>query len=233
MVAENKSLDPTGAIPPTSPNAKQGVPATIKSTVPTARNTEPQNADAIDRETQLETIALLPSDLDSNVPTGSAQITPTLPSTTAIASMPPTLVPANLAASTTSSGGVNDDKLSGAKLMGDDGGNSTTNDNNLPSGGGSVRVGNESEPVMDTSDDVSSGSNTTLTISDDILPLSGWLKDAATYFRTILTKKAWLDLVSKWLIFEQACQTEGVSGIQVRYMKSKLTIATIETANKI
>jgi hypothetical protein len=46
---------------------------------------------------------------------------------------------------------------------------------------------------------------------DELTTLSGWLKTSVKYFRSILLQKSWHSLISKWLMFEQHCQHEGVS----------------------
>jgi len=76
-------------------------------------------------------------------------------------------------------------------------------------------------------------SSVTLSFSGDASPLSGWLKDSAVYFRAILSDKNWQGLISRWLVFEQCCQMEGVSNSQnLRCMKSK-TDVIIETTNEV
>ena len=239
-VAENDSLSPN-VTPPTPPNTTLGVPGTnepthnthkseLRDTDVIDRETQVAHPSLPDTNTDVplesasaQTLETLPS---------TTAITSTLstsaPANFAAPAASDTPTNRNLPADVHSdSGATNDDELaSRAKSMGDgSGGDSAVNEDSLSQGGGVIR--DEPETAVDgvvSNSTIESDGTSTLastpsispssalwSFSGDVLSLSGWLKNSATYFSTILTDKSWLDLISKWLVFEQACRTEGVS----------------------
>ena len=225
--------------PPTLLNPELGVPATIERAASTTHEngeglTSPlmSNADVPMADLgSSQTLATIPSTtitLDtpaSSIPPTSAPAVLTvsaMPNTSnsdlpTVSAMPNTSNSDLLTDGHSKDGVTNNDQLSPTLSEGGGEGGGVTNDGLSSTNNGAIRDdargasdGNGSVELSDTTT-LSLSSGGMLTFSGGMLTLSGWLKDSAEYFWAILTDKHWQDLISKWLIFEQCCQIEGVS----------------------